>query len=86
METGKDLPTDAEIDLLFQKHVRLARELLGLIGGAAGFEHWTRIREIGEELNRVGGLKLLRANYEAVKKSGVYFSPDIWDGIGGWRG
>jgi hypothetical protein len=44
-----------------------------------------RIRQIGEELNQQGGMKLMRQAYSKVRATGTYFSQDIWDGIGEWE-
>jgi hypothetical protein len=51
----------------------------------AGFKNEIRIREIGEELNREGGIELMKKAYYAVRDQGVYFSQDIWYEIGGWN-
>jgi hypothetical protein len=66
--------------------VPVAVELTKLIGGDGGFRNKERLREIGEQLNQLGGIELMRVAYGAVRQStGVYFSQDIWDGIGSWR-
>ena len=59
-------------------------ELVRLVGSDGGFANKRRIREIGEDLNRKGDIEFMRLHYYAVKKQ-VYFSEDIWDGIGSWR-
>jgi hypothetical protein len=61
-------------------------ELARLVGvDNSGFRNKARIREIGEDLDREGGMELMRKAYYAVKNNGIYFSQDIWDGIGSWR-
>ena len=61
-------------------------ELTQLVGWTiAGFRNKARIREIGEDLNREGGMELMRKAYYAVRNNGVYFSQDIWSGVGSWR-
>ena len=51
----------------------------------SGFANRTRIREIGEELNRQGGMKLMQEAYYKVRATGTYFSQDIWHEIGEWQ-
>jgi hypothetical protein len=63
----------------------LTEELARLVGADGGFGNCDRIRAIGEDLNRAGGMNLMQTAFYAVRRSGVYFSQDIWDGIGGWR-
>jgi hypothetical protein len=60
-------------------------ELRKLIGSDGGFANKALIRAIGEELNREGGMTLMRRAYNGVRTTGRYFSQDIWDGIGNWR-
>jgi len=61
-------------------------ELTQLVGvDNSGFTNKARIREIGEDLNGDGGIELMRKAYYAVRNTGIYFSQDIWDGIGSWR-
>lgn len=52
----------------------------------AGFTHEARIKAIGEELRRKGGIDLMRQAYYAVRQKGIYFSQIIWHGIGSWQG
>jgi uncharacterized Zn finger protein (UPF0148 family) len=66
--------------------VKLLNELIPLVKkDKGGFANKARIREIGEELNRLGGMKQMQQAYRLVRNTGVYFSQDIWDGIGEWR-
>jgi hypothetical protein len=66
--------------------VNLLNELITLVkNDNSGFANKPRIREIGEELNRQGGMKEMQQAYYLVRNTGVYFSQDIWDGIGEWR-
>lgn len=61
-------------------------ELAKLVGSDGGFMNKERLREIGEQLDQLGGIELMRVAHGAVRQSaGVYFSQDIWDGIGSWR-
>jgi hypothetical protein len=61
-------------------------ELLGLVKkDSSGFANCSRIREIGEELNRQGGMKLMQQAYYKVRATGTTFSQDIWDKIGEWQ-
>ena len=62
-------------------------ELTQLLGGdsSGGYRNKARIREIGEDLNREGGIELMRKAYHAVRSKRFDFSQEIWDGIGGWR-
>jgi hypothetical protein len=61
-------------------------ELTQLVGvDNSGFRNKARIREIGEDLNREGGMEVMRKAYYAVRNNGVYFSQDIWNGVGSWR-
>ena len=61
-------------------------ELTQLVGADnSGFRNEARICEIGEDLNREGGIELMRKAYYAVRNNGVYFSQDIWSGVGSWR-
>lgn len=62
----------------------LTGELVRLVGGDAGFGNKDAIRAIGEELNDAGGMDRMQKVYYLVRKQ-VYFSQDIWDGIGSWR-
>ena len=77
---------------MLNPHMSLINELASLVERDAqdsrtlgGFGSKTRIRVIGEELNRIGGMDLMRAVYYSVKNRGPYFSEDIWDGIGDWQ-
>ena len=64
----------------------LFNELVGLVKkDNSGFAEKTRIREIGEELNRRGGFKLMQEAYYHVRNTGTYFSQDIWHRIGEWE-
>ncbi len=66
--------------------VKLLNELIVLVKkDNSGFANKPRIREIGEELNRQGGMKQMQQAYYLVKNTGLYFSQDIWDGIGEWQ-
>jgi hypothetical protein len=66
--------------------VKLLNELITLVKkDNSGFANSARIREIGEELNRQGGMNLMRQAYAMVRATGAYFSQDIWDGIGEWQ-
>ncbi|MFO0926106.1 MAG: hypothetical protein U0736_03580 [Gemmataceae bacterium] len=60
-------------------------ELVRLIGGDAGFGNKEAICAIGESLDEQGGIELMRKVYYQVRGRGVYFSQDIWDGVGDWR-
>lgn len=60
-------------------------ELVRLIGGDAGFGNKEPIRAIGEAMDEQGGMELMQQVYYKVRGRGVYFSQDIWDGIGSWR-
>jgi len=51
----------------------------------SGFANRPRIREIGQELNRQGGMKLMQQAYYKVRATGAYFSQDIWHEIGEWE-
>jgi hypothetical protein len=75
----------AKVYRLADENGHLLKELLQLVGSDGGFGNKTRIREIGEELNRIGGMDLMQCAYYGVKNAGRYFSQDIWDGIGSWR-
>ena len=75
----------ARVYRLADKNGYLLRELLQLVGSDGGFGNRARIREIGEELNRIGGIDLMQCGYYGVRNAGRYFSQDIWDGIGSWR-
>lgn len=69
-------------DLFFD----LLNELITLVKkDNSGFTNKARIREIGEEFNRTGGIKQMQQAYYLVRNTGLYFSQDIWDGIGEWR-
>ena len=66
--------------------VKLLNELITLVKkDNSGFANKPRIREIGEELNRQGGMKQMQQAFYLVRNTGAYFSQDIWDGIGEWR-
>jgi hypothetical protein len=66
--------------------VTLVNELITLVRkDNSGFANSPRIRQIGEELNRQGGMKLMQQAYGMVRATGLYFSQDIWDGIGEWQ-
>jgi hypothetical protein len=61
-------------------------ELIGLVKkDNSGFANKGRICEIGEALNAKGGFKLMQEAYYHVRSTGIYFSQDIWDGIGEWQ-
>ncbi|MCE9567214.1 MAG: hypothetical protein K8U57_34870 [Planctomycetes bacterium] len=83
---------DSRVSRLLGQNASLLRELAGLIekdsrdaATEGGFGSATRIRAIGEELDRQGGIELMRAAYSEVRRRGPYFSDHIWDGIGDWR-
>ena len=64
----------------------LVKELIGLVRtDNSGFANAKRIREIGGELNGRGGYKLMQEAYYHVRSTKIYFSQDIWDGIGDWQ-
>lgn len=64
----------------------LTNELISLVGkDNSGFVNRARIREIGEELYRRGGHDLMQEAYYHVRSTKIYFSQDIWDGIGEWE-
>ena len=64
----------------------LTSELISLVGeDNSGFANRVRIREIGEELYRRGGHRLMQEAYYHVRSTKIYFSQDIWDGIGEWQ-
>lgn len=66
--------------------VKVLNELITLVKkDNSGFANKPRIREIGDELNRQGGMKLMQQAYYLVRNTGVYFSQDIWHGIGEWE-
>jgi hypothetical protein len=75
----------AKVYRLADENGHLLDELLQLVGSDAGFGNKTRIREIGEELNRIGGMDLLQCAYYGVRNAGRCFSQDIWHGVGSWR-
>ena len=70
---------------LADENSRLGHELIELVGGDGGFGNAARIRQIGEQVYRLGGMDLMKCFYYGVRNSGRYFSQDIWDGIGSWR-
>jgi len=64
----------------------LLNELITLVKkDNSGFANKARIREVGEELNRTGGMNQMQQAHYLVRNTGLYFSQDIWDGIGEWR-
>ncbi len=65
----------------------LIDQLIQLVGcdAAGGFEERDRVRQLGAMLDLEGGIGLMRRAYQAVRNQGIYFSQDIWDGIGDWR-
>jgi hypothetical protein len=69
---------------LLNELVRLLELDAGDPSTRGGFGSETRIREVGEELNRKGGFELMQAAYLVVSRR-VRFSQDIWADIGGWR-
>lgn len=69
-----DPATEAIVDRIVQ-----------LVGGDGGFANKAALREIGEELNRQGGIDRMRLVYYRVRNKGPYFSQDIWHMIGDWR-
>lgn len=75
----------AKVYRLADENGHLLRELLELVGNDGGFGNRSRIREIGEELNRIGGMDLMQCGYYGVRNAGRYFSQQIWDGVGAWR-
>jgi hypothetical protein len=55
-----------------------------------------RVRQIGEQINRFGGLSMLMAVRSEIEERCMKFSPDfaqvfnteinwVWNGIGGWQ-
>ena len=70
---------------LIDANIHFLSELVQLVGSDGGFANRPRIREIGEELNRQGGIDLMRQFYYAVRREGPYFSQDIWHRIGSWE-
>ncbi|MBL8753920.1 MAG: HEAT repeat domain-containing protein [Planctomycetes bacterium] len=76
---------EARIMRLADENSRLGHELIELVGGDGGFGNAARIRQIGEQVYRLGGMDLMKCFYYGVRNSGRYFSQDIWDGIGSWR-
>lgn len=81
----KEEEQKARVYRLANENGHLLGELLQLVSSDGGFGNRARIREIGEELNRIGGMDLMQCAYYRVKNAGPYFSQDIWNGIGFWR-
>ena len=69
-----DPATEAIVDRIVQ-----------LVGGDAGFSNEAPLREIGEALDRQGGVDRMRLVYYCVRNKGLYFSHDIWHMIEDWR-
>jgi hypothetical protein len=57
----------------------------GDFGSFQGYPEYKRIREIGEELNKMGGLELMRKAYYSVSTRELYFSQHWWDHVGNWE-
>ena len=78
---------DAELRQLFRHggdaH-EVTQELIKLVGDDGGFCNRAKIEKIGRELNRIGGIKLMGEHYSRIQRN-LYFSQDIWDGIGSWQ-
>jgi hypothetical protein len=53
------------------------------------YSEYNRVRELGEEIHRMGGNEALQDVAGLVDARGLFYAPSLlnkmWDGIGGWR-